>query len=95
MFSTVRIENVRPKKDNDGNTAESKTELARNLVLPLSMLGLITKFENFKPAQEELPEATCPRSAGCFSIAAVPCNNAAFGAVYDKLIKRQKSQSEP
>ena len=57
VFCTVRVENVTLKKDNEGNTVESKTELTRNLVLPQSMLGLITKFENFKPAQEELPKA--------------------------------------
>jgi hypothetical protein len=57
VFCTVRIENVTLKKDKDGNTGESKTELTRNLVLPQSMLGLITKFENFKSSQEELPKA--------------------------------------
>jgi hypothetical protein len=60
VFCTVRIENVTLKKDKDGNTNESKTELTRNLVLPQSMLGLITKFENFNApaaAPEELPKA--------------------------------------
>jgi len=60
VFCTVRIENVTLKKDKDGNTSEAKTELTRNLVLPQSMLGLITKFENFNaPAAppQELPKA--------------------------------------
>lgn len=56
-FCTVRIENVTLKTDKNGNKAESKTELTRNLVLPQSMLALITKFENFNQPTESLPKA--------------------------------------
>jgi len=56
-FCTVRIENVTLKTDKNGDTAESKTELTRNLVLPKSMLALVTKFENFNQTAESLPKA--------------------------------------
>ena len=56
-FCTVRIENVTLKTDKNGNTSESKTELTRNLVLPKSMLALVTKFETFNQAAESLPKA--------------------------------------
>ena len=48
---------MRLQTNREGATTESKTELTRNLVLPQSMLGLITKFESFQPVEDSLPKA--------------------------------------
>jgi hypothetical protein len=47
-FCAVSLANVTVTTDKEGNTKEKTTELARNLVVPKSMLDLISRFENFK-----------------------------------------------
>jgi hypothetical protein len=55
-FCTVRLENVAFTTDKEGRPVETKTQLTGNLMLPQSMLALITKFENFKSPQESAPQ---------------------------------------
>lgn len=56
-FCTVGIANVTVTIDKEGNANEDTQELAGNLVLPKSMLELITKFESFGPTGAEAAPA--------------------------------------
>lgn len=58
QFCTVSIENVSMVRDKDGNFSEKTEPLVRELMLPKSMLELISKFEAFdqpKPVLETPP----------------------------------------
>lgn len=52
-FCTVSLENVTIVRDRQGNSSEKKQLLLDRLILPKSMLELISKFESFGEAQLE------------------------------------------
>jgi len=60
-FCAVSLANVTVATDKEGNAKETTMELARNLVVPKSMLDLISRFENFKASA---PAGTSEPAAG-------------------------------
>ena len=55
QFCTVSVDNVTVTRNKDGNTSEKAVSLVSDLMLPKSMLALISKFEGFDQAKTEPP----------------------------------------
>ena len=55
IFYTICIQDVTLSHDKKGNLKVNAKPVTKDLVLPHSMFELISKFENFKPAESETP----------------------------------------